>query len=336
MNFIRHIGRDLTGDFLSPVGYFFWGWLLVYLCTGLVISFREQQDRGQAFSPRQALAFCFPPRTFLCPSARLDYLTFLLNEHLIVPMVSLAMAVEGSRLAPSIAAHATRGLSGIVPFHFHLTNCPGVNWVFTIFLLAAADLGWTLQHFLFHRVPWLWELHKVHHSASELNLVTVARLHPLDALSQGWAAGICMGTLTIVAKALLGYEPTLILFLNVSAGMALFRVLGIYRHSHIWISYGPTLSRIFSSPAMHQIHHSKDKKHYDKNFGTVFSFWDIFLGTLYVPERRESLRYGLSDDDTEKERYDTWFGGLIAPLLPHPKAINPRPMLRGEIPVASK
>ena len=61
-----------------------------------------------------------------------------------------------------------------------------------------------------------------------------------------------------------------------------------------WLSYGPVLSWVLVSPAQHQIHHSRDPKHLDKNFGLVFSFWDAALGSLYIPPSRENLTYGLA------------------------------------------
>ncbi len=53
------------------------------------------------------------------------------------------------------------------------------------------------------------------------------------------------------------------------------------------------MSRLFISPAQHQIHHSTDPKHWNKNFGYIFAFWDLFSKTLYVPEHRETLEFGV-------------------------------------------
>ena len=57
------------------------------------------------------------------------------------------------------------------------------------------------------------------------------------------------------------------------------------------------------SPAQHQIHHSADPRHYDRNMGLVFAFWDWLAGTLYVPEGREEVRFGLADG--EHREYDS-------------------------------
>ncbi|MEZ4574494.1 MAG: sterol desaturase family protein [Vampirovibrionales bacterium] len=78
----------------------------------------------------------------------------------------------------------------------------------------------------------------------------------------------------------------------------LFYLLGYnLRHSHIWISYGPRLEQLFISPAQHQIHHSAEERHWDKNMGLILAIWDKAFGTLYVPKGKESFRLGIDSDD---------------------------------------
>ena len=102
---------------------------------------------------------------------------------------------------------------------------------------------------------------------------------------------------------------------GINAGLLIFYVAGYnLRHSHIWLSYSPALSHLLISPAQHQIHHSLNPKHYDKNFGFIFAFWDWSAKTLYVPREREELSFGLSGGEHRE------FDGLIALYL--------RPVLR--------
>ena len=78
-------------------------------------------------------------------------------------------------------------------------------------------------------------------------------------------------------------------------GYFAFYVFGYnLRHSHIWLPYPRGLSHIFISPAQHQIHHSTAPRHYDKNFGFLFAFWDWMAGSLYVPASKESIEFGLT------------------------------------------
>ena len=86
--------------------------------------------------------------------------------------------------------------------------------------------------------------------------------------------------------------------MNVNAGIFAFYLIGYnLRHSQIWLSYPRWLSYILISPAQHQIHHSIDKKHWDRNMGLIFAFWDWVFGTLYVPKGYEKLEYGISRDE---------------------------------------
>ncbi|MGB8396737.1 MAG: sterol desaturase family protein, partial [Pseudolabrys sp.] len=67
------------------------------------------------------------------------------------------------------------------------------------------------------------------------------------------------------------------------------------QHSHMWIAFRGVLGRIFVSPAHHQVHHSANPKHFNKNFGSCHALWDWMFGTLYVPEKkREPLTFGFS------------------------------------------
>ena len=163
-------------------------------------------------------------------------------------------------------------------------------------------------------MPWLWEFHKVHHSAPSLNIFTIARLHPIDALSQGWASAVTVGIFMGLAKCLFGFSPSLVTVMDVSVAMAAFRVFGIFRHSQVWISFGPKLSHVFCSPAMRQIHHGMDEAHWDKNFSTVFSVWDVIFETLYVPGKRETVRVGIPENPGRN--YNTFWGCLLHPFAP--------------------
>jgi hypothetical protein len=64
------------------------------------------------------------------------------------------------------------------------------------------------------------------------------------------------------------------------------------RRSHMWLSWGRTLSRIVISPAQHHIHHSFLPQHCNKGYGEMFAFWDWMFGTIYIPEKHEELKLG--------------------------------------------
>ena len=84
------------------------------------------------------------------------------------------------------------------------------------------------------------------------------------------------------------------------------------RHSHVWLRYPTWLERVLISPAQHQIHHSNDERHFDRNFGSAFAVWDWAFGSLYIPQKREFLRFGLSA--SERNHEDRVVSALVKPV----------------------
>ncbi len=161
-------------------------------------------------------------------------------------------------------------------------------------LFLAYELGYWFNHWLSHKVPLLWEFHKVHHTAEVLTPLTNFRVHPVYtwifanilALSAAIANGLgnYMFGDTAYQYALADTNIILVLFIHTYVHL---------QHSHMWISFRGALGRIFVSPAHHQVHHSGNPKHFNKNFGSCLALWDWMFGTLYVPAKeREPLTFG--------------------------------------------
>jgi sterol desaturase/sphingolipid hydroxylase (fatty acid hydroxylase superfamily) len=73
------------------------------------------------------------------------------------------------------------------------------------------------------------------------------------------------------------------------------------------------VSHVLSSPAQHQIHHSCEERHIDKNFAQIFSLWDWAFGTLYIPRKKETFQMGLSNAE-HREYYSLW-GCYVRPVV---------------------
>jgi sterol desaturase/sphingolipid hydroxylase (fatty acid hydroxylase superfamily) len=185
--------------------------------------------------------------------------------------------------------------------------------VITAMLFLSYELGYWFNHWLSHKVPLLWEFHKVHHSATVLTPLTNFRVHPVytwvfanilafsAAVTNGF--GNYMFGETAYQYALSDTNIILVLFIHTYVHL---------QHSHMWISFRGMLGRIFVSPAHHQVHHSNNPKHFDKNFGSCLALWDWMFGTLYVPRKeREPLTFGFAD----RPDAHTVKGELIAPLI---------------------
>jgi sterol desaturase/sphingolipid hydroxylase (fatty acid hydroxylase superfamily) len=123
-------------------------------------------------------------------------------------------------------------------------------------------------------------------------------MHPLDDILTMSVIGILTGTADAFARFFV--SPSISLYTVYGIGIAtyLFFVTGYHlRHSHIWLSYGPVLSAIFISPAQHQIHHSKAKRHWNKNYGFIFAIWDYLFGSLYIPKEKETIEFGIGNGE---------------------------------------
>ena len=166
--------------------------------------------------------------------------------------------------------------------------------IITAMLFLAYELGYWFNHWLSHKVPVLWEFHKVHHTAEVLTPLTNFRVHPI----YGWIFANILAVSAAVANGLGNYmfgetayqyavnDTNIILVLFIHAYVHL-------QHSHMWISFRGLAGRIFVSPAHHQVHHSGNPKHFNKNFGSCLALWDWMFGTLYVPAKeREPLVFG--------------------------------------------
>lgn len=185
--------------------------------------------------------------------------------------------------------------------------------VITLMLFLAYELGYWFNHWLSHKVPLLWEFHKVHHSATVLTPLTNFRVHPVYT----WVFANILAFSAAVANGLGNYMFGETAYQYALSDTNIILVLFIHtyvhlQHSHVWISFRGMLGHIFVSPAHHQVHHSDNPKHFDKNFGSCLALWDWMFGTLYVPRKeREPLTFGFADNPDAH----TVKGELIDPLI---------------------
>ena len=127
----------------------------------------------------------------------------------------------------------------------------------TLALFLAYDIGFFVDHTLKHRIPALWELHKVHHAAETLTPLVNFRVHPLDALMLANMLALFIGVGGGVATYLLGPRATSFLLFDDNVLMILYIFLTAQlQHSEIWIPFTGLWGRFLMSPAHHQLHHS--------------------------------------------------------------------------------
>lgn len=272
---------------------------IVYLLSSLLIAyllFRHQGHPAGKETFKKFLSHCFPKSIYRHRSSILDYGYFFAYKFLfflaIVPFILSSGAVSTALLSWLKQSFGTPG-------GFYVSNRLWLDVFFTLFYFIIADLSLFITHYASHKIPLLWEFHKVHHSAEVLTPLTVYRMHPLDDVLTLSVGAIMTGSADAFFHYFFPQHPKIVTVMGLNVFFFLYYLLGYnLRHSHIWLSYGPVFSHFLISPAQHQIHHSKDLKHYDKNFGFIFAFWDHWTGSLYIPENKMALELGLSRNES--------------------------------------
>ncbi|WP_375464145.1 sterol desaturase family protein [uncultured Methylobacterium sp.] len=254
--------------------------------------------------------FLLPHEVITHPSARADLL-FYVTRKAIMPFLLIPAGVT---FVVAVGYATNRVLGTLLHIEEPLLGGPPgpvTVVVFTGTMLLAYDISYYLYHTAQHRFPFLWELHKVHHSAEVMVGITKDRVHPLDELmNRAWDGvipGICFGLWTLIS---LNPVEVTIFGVNVYI-MRNILMMDFVRHTHFKISFG-RLNNLILCPHWHQLHHSTNPRHYDKNFGLLFSFWDRVFGTLCVPEPNETFKFGLVDRDVRD--YQSLSGLYILPL----------------------
>ncbi|MFV0299150.1 MAG: sterol desaturase family protein [Hyphomicrobiaceae bacterium] len=190
---------------------------------------------------------------------------------------------------------------------------PMVMGLMTVLLFLAYEFGYWLDHYLSHRIPLLWEFHKVHHAAEVLTPATNARVHPVDSIVFNNILALSMGLVGGVAYFLLGQKVQPYIWFNENAIALVFGYsLKHLQHSHMWIAFTGWWGKILLSPAHHQIHHSMNPIHFNRNMGGTLAIFDWLFGTLHIPSRkRERLKFGVEPGDMDPHSLTD---SLIAPV----------------------
>ncbi len=156
-------------------------------------------------------------------------------------------------------------------------------WGQLLILLVVRDfIQWNV-HRLLHRVPWLWEFHKVHHSVEEMGFAAHLRYH--------WMETIIYRTFEYIPLAMIGFGIQDFFLVHIFT-----LAIGHLNHANIYLPLGP-FKYVFNNPQMHLWHHAEKlpKGSYGVNYGITFSFWDYLFGYAYIPKEDGEIKLGFSD-----------------------------------------
>ncbi|MBI1942358.1 MAG: sterol desaturase family protein [Betaproteobacteria bacterium] len=157
-------------------------------------------------------------------------------------------------------------------------------WVAIVASVVALDLAIYLQHVLFHAVPALWRLHRMHHADLDFDVTTGARFHPLEIVLSMLIKLAAIAALGAPAAAVLAFE-------------ILLNALSMFNHGNVRIPerVDLLLRRVVVTPDMHRVHHSIERDETDSNFGFNLSLWDRLFGTYRQQPRagHEAMTIGI-------------------------------------------
>jgi sterol desaturase/sphingolipid hydroxylase (fatty acid hydroxylase superfamily) len=178
----------------------------------------------------------------------------------------------------------------------------------------SLDLAIYFQHRVFHSVPWLWRLHRMHYADLEFDVTTGVRFHPAEI-----ALSMCIKYLVIAA---LGAPPEAVLVFEI-----LLNATAMFSHSNIALY--PTLERflriIVVTPEMHRVHHSNHPDETNSNFGFNLPWWDWLLKTYRSQPREGHLQMTLGLEEFRHEKELRLYRMLMQPFR------NPKHSLRNSI-----
>jgi sterol desaturase/sphingolipid hydroxylase (fatty acid hydroxylase superfamily) len=206
-------------------------------------------------------------RAHLAPNLALSFVTFGTN------------ALMGAALVVGLAAAEARGL-GLL----HAFALPA--WAGTAVVVLGLDFAFYVTHVALHKLPVLWRFHRVHHADPAVDVTTTIRQHPGESL-------IRYAFLAVFALPL-GASPAA--FAVYRSAVALF---GLLAHANLRVPprLGSLLSLVFTWPDVHKVHHSRDARFTDTNYGNLVSWWDRAFGTFTPAREGRAVAYGLAGFD---------------------------------------
>lgn len=203
-------------------------------------------------------------------------------------------------LAVGIAAIAEAGGWGL----FNALDWP--RWLAAVLSVLILDLAIYLQHVMFHAVPALWRLHRMHHADTEIDATTGLRFHPVEIL-------LSMA-IKLMAVAALGAPPVAVLIFEV-----LLNATSLFNHANIDLPrrVDRVLRLAMVTPDMHRVHHSAIPAETNSNFGFNLPWWDRLLGTYRAQPARGHLGMTIGLERF-RDRRELWLDRMLLQPLRGP------------------
>lgn len=172
-------------------------------------------------------------------------------------------------------------------------------WLAVLLSILLLDLAIYLQHVLFHAVPGLWRLHRMHHADLEFDVTTGLRFHPVEI--------VLSMVIKLAVVAALGAPAVAVLLFEV-----LLNATALFNHANIRLPAGVdrVLRWVMVTPDMHRVHHSVIPAETNSNFGFNLPWWDRLLGTYRAQPKagHTGMTIGIEQFRT---RRDLWLDRML-------------------------
>ena len=210
-------------------------------------------------------AFIFIPMELFLPKRleqtkfhsewRTDLVYFIIS-HLLIQFIGILVQL------PAVTIFSDLGLSGFQEW------VQGVWFIPQLFIaLFVSDLFQWTAHYFFHKTPYLWRFHSVHHSTKDIDWLAGSRTHFVDL--------IAVRAISFLPLYVFGFSTAVF-----TTYVVIVSFQAVLAHANTRINFG-FLRYVFVTPQYHHWHHSDDPKAYDKNFAIHFPFIDMIFGTYY-------------------------------------------------------
>jgi len=180
-----------------------------------------------------------------------------------------------------------------------LNNLPAPPWAALVASMLLLDLAIYLQHVMFHAVPALWRVHRMHHADLDFDVTTGARFHPIEIVL---SMMIKFSVVVAIGAPALG-----VLFFEV-----LLNATSMFNHGNVRmpIQFDRYLRWFFVTPDMHRVHHSIVVNETNSNFGFNLPWWDRLLGTYRAEPAAGHDRMTIGIEQFRSGR-ELWFDRML-------------------------
>ena len=313
----EHLPRDLT-------------WPVLLLTLGLAssswfirggIGAKGADGRVRKMS---LLEFLLPLDIYSHVSARVDIGLYVL-ERFLRPLWVATLLVG---IAPGTETLTLQLLTKTLGAGPGLQSNAAWMLLYSLVTLLIYDFVFYATHYAEHKIPALWAIHKIHHSAEVLTPLTRYREHFLEGPIYAAGSAVSFGLAGGIFGWLFAGDITQATLFNLGFFAVLLGFNGSFRHYHVGFHYPSWRARWLHSPAMHHTHHSYLEPHWDTNLAAVTSIWDRLFGTLYIPKKDEYTPWGLGP--AHQDRYRSLWQNVSGPFRDWSQMLRQRDKLPKE------